>query len=46
MANSLANNRWEIGQHGITQRHIKVIGAVNVSVDSWMPFIQLAGYVP
>ncbi|KAH9961954.1 hypothetical protein BC827DRAFT_1267307 [Russula dissimulans] len=36
--------RWGIGTHGITQSHIKVIGAVHVSAGSWMPIIQLTGH--
>ena len=36
---------WEIGTHGITQTHVKIIGAVHVSAGSWMPIMQLTGYV-
>ncbi|KAI9464406.1 hypothetical protein F5148DRAFT_176961 [Russula earlei] len=41
----VAIHRWGIGTHGITQGHVKVIGAVHVSAGSWMPIIQLTGYV-
>ncbi|KAH9966992.1 hypothetical protein BJV74DRAFT_284231 [Russula compacta] len=33
--------RWRIGVHGITQSHVKINGAVNVSAGSWMPNIEL-----
>ncbi|KAN0118932.1 hypothetical protein V8E52_004704 [Russula decolorans] len=36
---------WRIGIHGITQGHVKIIGAVHVSAGSWMPIIQLTEYV-
>jgi len=36
---------WAIAPHGITHRHVKVIGAVHVSAGSWMPIIQLTGFV-
>ena len=35
---------WRIGKEEITQRHVKIIGAVNVSAGSWMPIIQLTEY--
>jgi len=37
--------RWRIAHQGITQHHVKVIGAVHVSAGSWQPIIQLTGYV-
>jgi hypothetical protein len=37
--------RWKIGPHGITQEHVKIIGAVQVSAGSWMPILQLSYYV-
>ncbi|KAH9023167.1 hypothetical protein EDB85DRAFT_335892 [Lactarius pseudohatsudake] len=38
--------RWQIGGHGgITQAEVKVIGAIHISVGSWMPIIQLTRYV-
>jgi len=40
-----ADPRWGIGPHGITQHHVKVIGAVRVSAGSWQPIIQLTEYV-
>jgi len=40
-----ADPRWAIAPHGITQRQVKVIGAVHVSAGSFMPIIQLTGYV-
>jgi len=40
-----ADPRWGIGPQGITQRHVKVIGAVHISAGSWMPIIQLTGFV-
>jgi len=39
-----ADPRWCIA-HGITQRHVRVIGAVHVSAGSWQPIIQLTRYV-
>jgi len=36
---------WRIGIHGITQGHVKIIGAVHVSAGSWMPIIQLTEHV-
>jgi hypothetical protein len=39
------NTGWQIGSHGITRHHVKVIGAVHVSAGSWMPIIQLTEYV-
>ena len=36
---------WRIGVHDITQRHVKIIGAIHVSAGSWMPIIQLTEYV-
>ncbi|KAI0264564.1 hypothetical protein BGY98DRAFT_1103404 [Russula aff. rugulosa BPL654] len=32
---------WRIGIRDITQRHVKIIGAVHVSAGSWMPIVQL-----
>ena len=40
-----ADPRWRIAPQGITQLNVKVIGAVHVSAGSWMPIIQLTGYV-
>ncbi|KAN0133463.1 hypothetical protein V8E53_008631 [Lactarius tabidus] len=48
MSNNLVatDGRWQIGMHGgINQDHVKVIGAVHVSAGSWMPILQLDGYV-
>jgi len=39
------DSRWQIGPHGITQDHVKIIGAVHVSPGSWMPILQLTTYV-
>ena len=40
------DRRWQIGLHGgITQDQVKVIGAVHVSAGSWMPILQIDGYV-
>jgi len=36
---------WRIGTHGITQDHVKIIGAVHVSAGSWMPILQLTVYL-
>ncbi len=41
----MANPGWAIGTNGITPCHIKIIGAVHVSAGSWMPIMQLTGYV-
>jgi hypothetical protein len=35
---------WLITPHGITQHHVKIIWAVQVSAGSWMPILQLTGY--
>jgi hypothetical protein len=32
---------WRIGTDNITQRQVKIIGAIQVSAGSWMPIIQL-----
>jgi len=40
-----ADPQWGVGAHGIMRSHIKVIGAVHVSAGSWMPLVQLTGYV-
>jgi hypothetical protein len=32
---------WRIGTDNITQRQVKIIGAVQVSAGNWMPIIQL-----
>jgi hypothetical protein len=48
MTNGLAatDRRWQIGMYGgLTQDHVKVIGAIHVSAGSWMPILQLDGYV-
>ncbi|KAI0266040.1 hypothetical protein BGY98DRAFT_939218 [Russula aff. rugulosa BPL654] len=37
--------QWRIGIHDITQRHVKIIGAVHVSTGSWMPIVQLTEHV-
>ena len=39
------NPGWVIGANGITQSDVKIIGAVHVSAGSWMPIMQLTGYV-
>lgn len=39
------DTNWRIGMHYITQRHVKIIGAVHVSAGSWMPIVQLTEYV-
>ena len=39
------NWRIGVGMHDISQRHVKIIGAVHVSAGSWMPIIQLTEYV-
>jgi hypothetical protein len=40
------DRRWQIGETGgITQEHVIVIGAINVCAGSWMPILQLNGYV-
>ena len=40
------DHRWQIGMHGgITQHHVKVIGAIHVSAGTWMPILQIDGYV-
>lgn len=40
------DHRWRVGIHGgVTQEHVKVIGAIHVSAGSWMPIIQLTRYV-
>ncbi|KAF8495891.1 hypothetical protein F5888DRAFT_1804443 [Russula emetica] len=41
----MANPGWVIGTNGIIQSHVKIIGAVHVSAGSWMPIMQLTGYV-
>ena len=34
--------RWRIGEAGgITREDVIVVGAINVSVGSWMPILQL-----
>ncbi|KAF8261608.1 hypothetical protein EI94DRAFT_782792 [Lactarius quietus] len=48
MANGTASTdrRWQIGmQGGITQAHVKVVGIIHVSAGTWMPILQLDGYV-
>ncbi|KAF8257740.1 hypothetical protein EI94DRAFT_1791524 [Lactarius quietus] len=48
MANGAASTvpRWQIGmQGGITQAHVKVVGVIHVSAGSWMPILQLDGYM-
>lgn len=37
--------RWKIGAGGIKGEDVIVIGAINVSADSWMPILQLNRYV-
>ena len=41
----MGDPHWRIGMQDISQRHVKIIGAVHVSAGSWMPLIQLTGYV-
>jgi hypothetical protein len=36
---------WRIGMQDITQRHVKIIGTVQVSAGTWMPIIQLTRHV-
>ncbi|KAI9442283.1 hypothetical protein H4582DRAFT_1270928 [Lactarius indigo] len=36
---------WEIGPCGIRRSDIIVIGAIHVSVGSWMPILQLCRYI-
>ena len=38
-------NQWRIGPGGIRRKDVIVIGAINVSVVSWMPILQLNRYV-
>lgn len=47
MTSSVASTdpKWLIAPHGITQNHVKIIGAVHISAGSWMPIVQLTGYV-
>jgi len=46
MANEqVTDPRWRLGTHGITQDHVKIIGAVHVSAGSWMPILQLTVYL-
>jgi hypothetical protein len=46
MANGhVVDPRWEIGVHGITQNDVKIIGAIHVSYETWMPIIQLISHV-
>jgi hypothetical protein len=37
--------KWRIGPHGIQRSEIIVIGAIHVSVGSWMPILQLNRYI-
>ena len=37
--------RWKIGAEGITREDVIIVGAINVSVGSWMPILQLNRYV-
>jgi hypothetical protein len=38
--------RWKIGEGGgIARGGVIVVGAINVSVGSWMPILQLNRYV-
>ena len=41
----VSDSRWQIGTREITQEHVKIIGAINVSAGSWMPILQLNRYV-
>ena len=45
MSNGLVatDRRWQIGM--IAQYHVKVIGAIHVSAGTWMPILQIDGYV-
>ncbi|KAI0260366.1 hypothetical protein BC834DRAFT_549127 [Gloeopeniophorella convolvens] len=36
---------WAIGQGGVTQNDVKIIGAVHISAGCWMPILQLTTYV-
>jgi hypothetical protein len=36
------NYLWQIGAPGgITREDVRVIGAINICADSWMPILQL-----
>jgi len=37
--------RWRIGEGGISPREIIIIGAINVSIGSWMPILQLNRFI-
>ncbi|KAI9435641.1 hypothetical protein BJY52DRAFT_1130978, partial [Lactarius psammicola] len=37
--------QWQIGPSGIQRSDIIVIGAIHVSVGSWMPILQLGRYI-
>ncbi|KAI9454400.1 hypothetical protein BJY52DRAFT_1152506 [Lactarius psammicola] len=37
--------QWQIGPSGIQRSDITVIGAIHVSVGSWMPILQLGRYI-
>ena len=39
------DHRWKIGVGGITREDVIVVGAINVSADSWMPILQLNRYM-
>ncbi|KAI9454272.1 hypothetical protein F5148DRAFT_1288743 [Russula earlei] len=41
----VVDTRWGIGMQGITQSHVKIIGAMHVSTHAWMPIIQFTWYV-
>lgn len=48
MSNGLVatDRRWQIGMPGgIAQHQVKVIGAIHVSAGTWMPILQIDGYV-
>ena len=44
MEGYVGDPNWRIGKEEITQRHVKIIGAVHVSAGTWMPIIQLTEY--
>jgi hypothetical protein len=36
---------WQIGPGGIRREEVVIIGAINDSVGSWMPIMQLNRYI-
>ena len=37
--------QWQIGPGGIRREDVMIIGAINDSVGSWMPILQLTRYI-